>query len=288
MPEMTLRYGSTGTGVLRLQQLLNSSLQNRPPLRTDGFYGPQTEGAVRLYQSSVGLKVDGVTGPETWRALEKRLVKPERSHVSKSFPHAPWLRVAIRAVEGVTEDTEDMHQESVHLFTEGAVDPPTGVHVSKSPSIRNSGPETANAPWMREAMREFGQEETPGPAANPRILEYNATTTLRAQSDETPWCSSFVNWCMQQVGIAGTKSAAAISWMHWGSPCTPIPGAITIICNHKAAGSSLTASGYHVGFLIDEVPSYIRLLGGNQSNQVKYSNFSKANWRLVGYRWPHP
>lgn len=138
------------------------------------------------------------------------------------------------------------------------------------------------------AMREVGQREIKGPANNPRILEYHAATTLRARSEETAWCSSFANWCMQQAGGTGTKSAAAISWMHWGKPSTAIPGAITVIYNRRAVVSSLTASGYHVGFLVEEGPSYYRLLGGNQHHKVKYSDFTKASWRLIGYRWPKP
>ncbi|WIM98823.1 peptidoglycan-binding protein [Actinoplanes oblitus] len=35
----------------------------------DGVYGPVTESAVRAFQSDAGLIVDGVVGPETWRAL---------------------------------------------------------------------------------------------------------------------------------------------------------------------------------------------------------------------------
>jgi len=274
MPAITLRHGSTGAGVLQLQQLLNTSLQHRRPLRTDGYYGPDTEAAVRLYQSSVGLTVDGVAGPDTWRALEKRLGRKQvPSPVSKAFNNAPWMAIAMRAVGGVT------------VATEG---PPTGIRTNIATPVGHSDSEAGGAPWIDLAMRELGQEEIPGPVANPRILEYHATTTLRSRSDETPWCSSFVNWCMQQAGLSGTKSAAAISWMHWGKPCTAIPGAITIISNRRAAGSNLTASGYHVGFLIEEVTSHVRLLGGNQGNHVKVSNFSKATWQIVDYRWPSP
>ena len=142
-------------------------------------------------------------------------------------------------------------------------------------------------PWLTIAKHEIGQKEEEGPRSNPKILEYFTATTFKTREDETPWCSAFANWCMKKAGIAGTKSAAAISWTHWGKPLCAAPGAITVIHNPKAAGSRLTASGYHVGFLIEESHSHYRLLGGNQSNQVKYSNFSKASWRLAGYRWPN-
>jgi uncharacterized protein (TIGR02594 family) len=278
----TLRYGSCGRDVQRLQQFLNKYLHHFPPLPVNGRYGRRTEAAVRLYQTSAGLRVDGVAGPETWRALEKGLVGHQRqlSPMPKGFPGAPWIAIAIRAVEGGAEAPDHLSQGSMRHVTEGPVCP----HAP----VTHPVPARGDPQWMAVATREKGQEEVSGPAANPRILEYHATTTLKARSDEIPWCSSFANWCMQQAGIAGTKSAAAISWMHWGKPSAAIPGAITIIHNRKAAGSRLTASGYHVGFLVEEGPSHYRLLGGNQHNRVQYSNFSKASWQLVGYRWPSP
>lgn len=39
-------------------------------LVADGFYGPNTQAAVRRFQQRVGLTVDGLTGPDTWAALQ--------------------------------------------------------------------------------------------------------------------------------------------------------------------------------------------------------------------------
>lgn len=39
----------------------------------DGIYGRVTRAAVRQYQRDFGLVVDGVTGPQTWGSLQRRI-----------------------------------------------------------------------------------------------------------------------------------------------------------------------------------------------------------------------
>ncbi|MFC6734046.1 peptidoglycan-binding protein [Haladaptatus sp. DYSN1] len=38
-------------------------------ISVDGYYGPETEGAVEDFQSNAGLTVDGIVGHDTWQAL---------------------------------------------------------------------------------------------------------------------------------------------------------------------------------------------------------------------------
>ena len=64
----TLRQGSAGAAVCRLQRALTAALGTA--LAIDGSFGPNTETAVRSYQSARGLGVDGVVGPATWTALQ--------------------------------------------------------------------------------------------------------------------------------------------------------------------------------------------------------------------------
>lgn len=58
----TLTYGTTGEDVKKLQQSLNDRGAN---LDVDGIYGEKTRSAVRSYQQSNGLMVDGIAGSET-------------------------------------------------------------------------------------------------------------------------------------------------------------------------------------------------------------------------------
>jgi uncharacterized protein (TIGR02594 family) len=139
---------------------------------------------------------------------------------------------------------------------------------------------------MAVARAEAGQREDTRPGEhNPRILAYHATTTLHARTDEVAWCASFVNWVLLQVGVGGTNSAAAASWLNWGQASEPRTGAIIVIRNAAAAGSSLTTTGNHVGFLLEETATHYFVLGGNQSNRVRSSSFSKSSWARRGCRW---
>jgi len=59
----TLRRGSRGESVRAMQQLLG--------IVADGAFGPVTEAALRSYQASRHMTVDGVCGPLTWAKLAR-------------------------------------------------------------------------------------------------------------------------------------------------------------------------------------------------------------------------
>ncbi len=77
-PGTPLRQGSTGPFVIVLQRELNRISQNFPAFpklpAVDGIFGPQTEAAVRKFQSIFGLPVDGIVGPATWYELVRLYV----------------------------------------------------------------------------------------------------------------------------------------------------------------------------------------------------------------------
>lgn len=62
-----IRYRDYGPAVAAAQGALN--YHGFGPLDVDGFFGSQTETAVRNMQMVHHLTVDGIIGPETWRAL---------------------------------------------------------------------------------------------------------------------------------------------------------------------------------------------------------------------------
>ncbi|HEY0640730.1 MAG TPA: peptidoglycan-binding protein [Pseudonocardiaceae bacterium] len=61
-----LSSGSSGSNVTSAQYLLRQHGHN---IAADGQFGPATDSAVRAFQQSRGLTVDGIIGPNTWGAL---------------------------------------------------------------------------------------------------------------------------------------------------------------------------------------------------------------------------
>jgi uncharacterized protein (TIGR02594 family) len=135
-------------------------------------------------------------------------------------------------------------------------------------------------PWMPVALAEAGVRCQPPGSSNPRITAYHAGTNIAGYDDKAAWCSSFVQWCLGQVGIAGTGSALARSWLAWGEPLAqPRPGCIVVLSRDDP--SSWTG---HVGFYLRHQGERIVLWGGNQLDCVCENDYAAAT--LLGYRWP--
>lgn len=63
-----LQKGNSGSAVKALQQSLNQ-MGASPPIKADGVFGDKTLAALKAFQQTKGLKVDGVAGPITFAAL---------------------------------------------------------------------------------------------------------------------------------------------------------------------------------------------------------------------------
>lgn len=137
--------------------------------------------------------------------------------------------------------------------------------------------------WLADAFLEIGVREI-APDDSPRIVEYHQHTSLGATNDETPWCSSYCCYVIDNAGFTSTNSAAAQSWLRWGRVIdTPERGCIVIFERLDEDGNIIPHRG-HCGFWLGEDETNVWVLGGNQKNRVSVDTYPRA--RVLGYRWP--
>ncbi|MDP5309027.1 TIGR02594 family protein [Paracoccus spongiarum] len=129
--------------------------------------------------------------------------------------------------------------------------------------------------------------EFPGKKTNPRIYLYHASTG-HGDEDSVPWCSSFVNYCVEKAGLKGTNSKAARSWHEqgWGDEVTEAPreGDIVVWRRQWTNAAGQPESGGHVGFLVSANATSITVLGGNQSGRVSIASYPR-NGSLGGQHY---
>jgi uncharacterized protein (TIGR02594 family) len=109
----------------------------------------------------------------------------------------------------------------------------------------------------------------------------------------TEWCAAFVNAILEIDGIPGSDAVSeypltARSFLNWGdsvSKQTIRAGDIVVFPRGNAGWQG------HVGFYVETQMhngrEYWVILGGNQSNQVRYDLYP-ANRALGIRRWPQP
>jgi uncharacterized protein (TIGR02594 family) len=133
--------------------------------------------------------------------------------------------------------------------------------------------------WIGTAYAEIGVKEyLEAGKSNKRIEEYQKTTG-KLQDDSIPWCSSFVNWVLVKSSVKATGSAWARSFMNWGYKIDSYKYGCVVVFSRGAPNSGKG----HVGFAVGKKPGFVKVLGGNQDDQVCEKWY--PTWRLLGYRW---
>jgi len=190
--------------------------------------------------------------------------------VTDVLPSQVTMLTNLAAIDGGTvEPPQDQGDGKVTLVVTFPIDLP--------------GDETVpgESPWMSIARAEIGVKEGPRGASNPRIEDYFTATDLGPRPDSVPWCSAFVNFCMRESGMPRTRSGFARSWLAWGREVDEFePGCVVILSRGQADRSS-----GHVGFYVGaDGDDNIRLLGGNQHDEVNIASFLRE--RVLGKRIP--
>lgn len=141
----------------------------------------------------------------------------------------------------------------------------TSATTSATTAAATPAAEGSTPRWLTAARGELGVSEIRGRQHEARVLDYHASTSLRARNDETAWCSSFVNWSMAEGGVRGTGSARARDWLSWGQTvpreaAQVRPGDVIVFPRGKDPRSGHVAiiSAVHAD-------GRVTVVGGNQS-----------------------
>lgn len=134
---------------------------------------------------------------------------------------------------------------------------------------------------IKKALGEYGITEMQGAIANnPEIIKYFADIgQIWVKTDETAWCSAFVNWVAKECEYEYTSKLNARSWLDIGSPIEHFQQIGDIVVLWRVSVKDWRG---HVGFYINETEDSIFILGGNQGNKVCIKEYPKS--RLLGYR----
>lgn len=138
-------------------------------------------------------------------------------------------------------------------------------------------------PWLDIAVSLIGTKEIPGKKNNPKILEmYPEAGDSKITSENVPWCSAFVCYCLSKAGYRDTDSLLARSYLKYGVACDPQKGAIAIF----PRGNDPTFG--HVGIVDDyhEATDTVWLVSGNEGDAVKRSPYPRK--KALGFRMPRP
>lgn len=220
---------------------------------------PRGEGYAALFRVNARTGLNLRSGPgDTFRILASL---PEDTLITGLAREGDWIKV----------DQEGDGLADGYMFA-GFLEAVTGglpLALTSAPGVALRPIDIARAELKLDIREYPGRDDN-----NPRIQMYHATTTLsrpRAELDETAWCSSFVNFCVEQAGLRGTRSAWALDWRNWGQPATdPREGDIAVFSRKSAK-----ENGGHVGFVVSVDSTSISVLGGNQSNRICIDTFPR-------------
>lgn len=127
--------------------------------------------------------------------------------------------------------------------------------------------------------------------SNPLILETYRICGLERRTDSLSWCAAFMSYILYNSGFSSLKSTSSqayrsygreIDWRSWQN----------VRRNDIIVFRNKSSNGGHVGFFRGYNPSTnrVRVLGGNQGDTVKLSNFRtrgdlfvvnvKRNWEI--------
>lgn len=120
------------------------------------------------------------------------------------------------------------------------------------------------------ALTQYGVHEIPGELNNPEVMKYYHDTGRKwVNSETTPWCDAFIDWCCWKEGFSFTDGLNARQWADFCDEVESIEDADLVLFWR---GSPDSWKG-HISIPIVEREGMIFSLGGNQGDMVQISPY---------------
>ncbi len=125
----------------------------------------------------------------------------------------------------------------------------------------------------------YGIKEIPGNKHNKQVVNFfHELGFTHYNTDETPWCSAFINFCAKKNGAKYAVGLRARNWMNCGKAANPPKVGNIVVFGW--GGKNSTAG--HVGIYICQDEENTYCLGGNQTDEVNITQFCTKD--VLGYR----
>lgn len=152
---------------------------------------------------------------------------------------------------------------------------------------KEQAPEKPDIPWMDVALGDLALDwdEIPGEKSNPKVSEAFDVCGYKGWGDETAWCGVYVG---SRLRICGYMIPSKCAWARnytekikeYGVRLKePKWGCVVNVERGSRGGTS------HVGFLVGWDDESVRILGGNQSDNVTDSLVVPRS-SVLSYNWP--
>ena len=233
--------------------------------------------------------IDGVWGPQSITAAD-RWASEQRRAIAARVPQRDRVRImaGTASIGFLRTLAAQIYLADLGPYA-GAID---GVWGPLSQSAANAWTAVEHPPEPVDgsegvltpygvAQRYIGVREIPGKKHNGIILNWLRRLQISIFDDETPWCSTFVNFCAMESGFERTGKLNARSWLYVGRRITAqdaVEGDVVIFERGNSGWEG------HVAFLksYDRRRGTMVCLGGNQRDEVNLSTYSTD--KLLGIR----
>lgn len=171
-------------------------------------------------------------------------------------------------------------QKSRGILVTGVSDAATIAALRSEPGIPGAAAEApveTMPPWMAEMHRKMGLHEV---RDNALLTAWLKIGRALGNPAKLPWCGDAVESCIAKTLPTEPLPANpffAQAWASWGTDTVvPLVGSIGVIRWNASSG--------HVGIVAGIEGNTVYLLGGNQSNAINVSGFSRS--KFIAFRWP--